>query len=84
MEITYTVDAEALTFTEWHDGEDVGSGNGRDVELLRETGDLDPALAAVWEAMVFGLSFGEAARRAPTRHDGAGANRAPFSCVADS
>ena len=58
---TFTVDPETITFTEWHDGEEVGSGDGRDIEALRETGELDPAVAALWDAMVSGLSFDEAA-----------------------
>jgi len=61
MNITFTVDPETITFSEWQDGEDVGSGDARDIELLRESGELDPALAALWDAMVSGLSFDEAA-----------------------
>ena len=61
MEITYTVDAEALTFTEWHDGEEIGSGDWRDIELLRSTGELDPALAALWDAMIVAVTDDDAA-----------------------
>jgi hypothetical protein len=50
--ITYTVDPETITFSEWHDGVEVGSGDARDIDLLRETGELDPALAELWDAMI--------------------------------
>jgi hypothetical protein len=50
--ITYTVDPELLTFTELHNGVEVGSGDGADMEALRDSGDLDPALAQLWDSMI--------------------------------
>jgi hypothetical protein len=59
--ITYTVAPESLSFTELHDGVEVGSGDGADIEALRESGELDPALAALWDGMITTLSFDDAA-----------------------
>ena len=61
MEIAYTVDPATITFTEWHDGEDVGSGDWRDIELLRSMGELDPALAVLWDAMIVAVTDDDAA-----------------------
>jgi hypothetical protein len=60
MIVTFTVDRETLTFTEWHDGVEIGSGDAADIEALRESGELDPALAALWDAMAATLTEDDA------------------------
>src|SRR5215213_9742408 len=69
MAVTYTVDPETITFSEWHGGEEVGSGDARDIDLLRESGELDPALSQLWDAMIAGLDLSQhddAPERPPT------------------